>query len=161
MFTRNAFAATFRCLLVFSFAYILPVRGYSQAGDASLLVLTNINKLFPPVIERFNPGGPADEPTTETVLPIVFFRKAKKVSAAYDGYAIEIASSDRPLMQNDPIFKKFGNIIFDRQEDGKYAYLIPIPFSTKKSTESFLENVIKPHTPSAKVVVYKNGNCKK
>jgi hypothetical protein len=160
MFTRNAFAATFRCLLVFSFAYILPVRGYSQAGDASLLVLTNINKLFPPVIERFNPGGPADEPTSEEVLPIVFYRKAKKLSAAYSGYAIEIANSDRPLLQTDPIFKKFGSIIFDRKEDGKYVYLIPIPFSTKKSTESFLENVIKPNSPDAKLVEYKKGTCK-
>jgi hypothetical protein len=160
MFTRNTIMATLRCLSVFLFAYILPLPANSQTGDASLLVLTNINKLFPPVIERFNPGGPADEPATETVLPIVFFRKAKKVSAAYDGYAIEIASADKPLLQNDPIFKKFGNIVFDRREDGKYAYLIPVPFSTKKSSETFLDIVIKPKTPEAKLVEYKKGTYK-
>jgi hypothetical protein len=64
------------------------------------------------------------------------------------------------LLQTDPIFKKFGNIIFDRKEDGKYVYLIPIPFSTKKSTESFLDNVIKPNSPNAKIVEYKKGTCK-
>jgi hypothetical protein len=160
MFTRNTIVAGLRCLTVFSFAYILPIRTYSQTGDASLLVLTNINQLFPPVIERFNPGGPVDEPTTEAVLPIVFYRKAKKVSAAYDGYAIEVVSSDRPLLQTDPIFKKFGNIVFDRREDGKYAYLIPVPFSTKKSTEIFLDIVIKPKTPLARLVEYKKGTYK-
>jgi hypothetical protein len=163
MFTRKSIAVAFRCASVLGISYILPFQSYGQAGDASLLVLTNINKLFPPVIERFSPGGPdeeSNESSVSTLPPMIFFRKAKKISAAYDGYAIELTTSERPLLHNDPIFKKFGNIIFDRQEDGKYAYLIPVPFSSKKSTESFLENVIKPNTPAAKLVVYKKGTCK-
>lgn len=129
----------------------------AQTGDAQLAILDPIRRLFPKPVERFAPGGPEEKATAPTEKPVIMYRSARRISAAYAGCVIELASADRPLLHDNPIFKKFGNVQYDRTAEGKYSYFILVPFSSKKAIESFFEVVIKPRNPEAKIVEYKDG----
>ena len=96
----------------------------------------------------------AKEARTNPVTP---HRIHKKLPAMYDGYAVEVATSTYPLDQTNPIFRKFGNIHYDKLERGSYSYLILGRFSNDKSALHFLNNIIGPQVKSAKVVHYEEG----
>ena len=81
----------------------------------------------------------------------------KKLPSFYQGYAIEVASSTYPLDRSNPIFKKFGNIHYDKLDRGSYSYLILGRFSDDKSALHFLNNVIVAQVSDARVVHYKDG----
>ena len=81
----------------------------------------------------------------------------KKLPVFYEGYAIEVASSTYFLDPKNPIFRKFGNIHFDKLERGSYSYLILGRFSDDQSVLKFLQNVIAPQVADARAVHYKEG----
>ena len=93
--------------------------------------------------------------------PVVVTKRAQKISAAYQGYAIEIAKSELPLLSDDVLFRQFGNLRYDQNEDGTYSYLVLTPFQKKKSVKKFYERIIKEKAPESKIVKYKSGNRKK
>ena len=98
----------------------------------------------------YRPAKEANEAT-----PVYHFHK--KLPALYEGYAIEVATSTYPLNPDNPIFRKFGNIHYDKLERGGYSYLIPGRFSNDKSALHFLNNVIVPQVKDARVIRYKDG----
>lgn len=163
MFNRLATISLRKPIGIFLLLTASVFQASAQGDMAQVDIFNPLAKLLPRPIERFQPGGPAEETVEEKTnekpseKPVIYLRYAKKLSAAYEGFAIELLSAERPLLQGNPIFKKFGGIVFDRTEDGKYAYVIMVPFSSKKSVESFLENVVKPKAPGAKIVTFKNG----
>lgn len=83
--------------------------------------------------------------------------KTKKVSQNYTGYKIEILLVDEPLAENHPLFREMGGIEMDVTTRGKYAYLVG-NFSSEKSANHFLNNVIKGRYPKATLQQYDNGN---
>lgn len=83
--------------------------------------------------------------------------KTKKVSKSYTGYKIEILVVDEPLSENHQLFREMGGIEMDVTSRGKYAYLVG-NFSTEKSANHFLNNVIKGRYPDAELQQYDNGN---
>lgn len=84
-------------------------------------------------------------------------RVHKKIPSFYEGFVIEVATSTYPLDPSNPIFKKFGNIHYDKLERGSYSYVILGRFTDDKSVLHFLQNVIAAQVPEAKAVHYKNG----
>ena len=89
-----------------------------------------------------------------------YYRHHKKLSSEYEGYAIELTTSDLPLKRNYFLFDQFGNVNYDKLEDGGYSYCILAKFSSKKSVEHFLETIILPKAPEARLIEYKNGKRK-
>ena len=81
----------------------------------------------------------------------------KKLPSFYEGYAVEVATSTYPLDPSNPIFRKFGNIHYDKLERGSYSYIILGRFSNDHSALHFLNNIIAPQVTDAKVVHYKDG----
>ena len=81
----------------------------------------------------------------------------KKLPALYEGYAVEVGTSTYPLDTQNPLFRKFGNIHYDKLERGSYSYLILGRFKNDKSALHFLHNIIAPQVATAKVVHYKEG----
>ncbi len=92
--------------------------------------------------------------------PVVAVKRAHKISAAYEGYAIVIAKTDLPLLSTDKLFRQFGNLTYDQNADGTYSYLILTPFRKKKNVKRFFERVIKAKNPNATIVRYKAGKLK-
>jgi outer membrane protein OmpA-like peptidoglycan-associated protein len=82
--------------------------------------------------------------------------RAKKVSQTYTGYKIELLVSDEMLSADHSLFREMGGVEMDITFGEEYAYLIG-NFSTEKSAQHFLNNVIKGRFPSAKIQHYENG----
>lgn len=89
--------------------------------------------------------------------PKPFVRKTTRIAADYENFAIVIKESERPLLSTDPIFRRFGKIVYDKTESGRYVYMIRTPFKSKKSVDAFLEAVLQPHFPGAYTVEYRKG----
>jgi len=85
------------------------------------------------------------------------YRFHKKLPGMYDGYAIEVARSTYPLDRANPIFRQFGNVHYDKLEQGGYSYLILGRFSGDDSGLRFLDNIIRPKAKEAKLVHYQDG----
>jgi hypothetical protein len=93
--------------------------------------------------------------------PVLVAKRAQKMSAAYDGFAILVSTTELPLLSGDPLFRQFGNLQYDQNADGSYSYFILTPFHSKKSVNRFFKRVIKGKAPEASVVKYKKGKRKK
>ncbi len=88
------------------------------------------------------------------------FRHCKKLSATYSGIAIEVAISNFPLDNSDPIFRLYGNIHYYKHVDGWYSYMILTQFPSKEAAIRFLDQVIKPTIAEARIIEFKEGNRK-
>ncbi len=89
-----------------------------------------------------------------------YYRHHKKLSSIYEGYVIELTTSDLPLKRNYFLFDQFGNVHYDKLKKGGYSYCIMANFSSKKSVEHFMETIILPKAPEAKLIEYKKGKRK-
>ncbi len=85
------------------------------------------------------------------------YRFHKKLPVLYEGYAIEIATSTYPLNRTNSMFRKFGNVHYDKLEQGGYSYVILGRFSDDISALRFLHNIIVPKAEDARLVHYKDG----
>ncbi len=90
-----------------------------------------------------------------------YYRHHKKLAVTHSGIVLELITSDLPLKRNYPLFKKFGNVYYDRLDEGGYAYCILTNFSKLRKAKTYLQQMILPHAPSAKVVKYQLGRRKK
>ncbi len=162
MFNRLTLVSLTHFFLILAFTSGKTTCASAQSADAQFAVIATIRTLLPKFVERYQPGGPAVEIAPKTVVekPVMVVRRARRINSAYEGFAIQLAAVERPLLHDDPIFRKFGNIVYERTEDGKYAYLIQVPFTNKESVQSFLANVIAPRLPDAKIAEYQNGILK-
>ncbi len=89
-----------------------------------------------------------------------YYRHHKKLSANYEGYAIELITSYLPLKRNHFLFDQFGSVYYDKLEKGGYSYCILANFSSRKSLERFLETIILPKAIEARMIEYKKGKRK-
>jgi hypothetical protein len=89
-----------------------------------------------------------------------YYRHHKKLPSNYEGYAIELTTSALPLKRNYFLFDQFGNVFYDKLEEGGYSYCILANFSSKKSVERFLELIILPKATEARLLEFKKGKRK-
>lgn len=84
----------------------------------------------------------------------------KRLPALYSGYTIELDVSEYPLDKKNPLFRRFGNVLYDKIPEGGYSYLIRVNFSSVEAIEKYLEGVIIHNAPEARIIEYKNGKRK-
>jgi hypothetical protein len=97
--------------------------------------------------------------TTKKVIPKIkdTYRHHKALPETFEGMVIELTTSDLPLQRDYPLFKQFGQVFYDRVKDLGYSYCIIANFSSERALRQYLEQVISPKAPEAKLVEYKNG----
>lgn len=96
-----------------------------------------------------------------TPKKVNIYRHHKKLSVTHSGIVLELITSDLPLKRNNPLFKQFGNVYYDRLDKGGYAYCILTDFNKLRAAKAYLVQMILPHAPTAKVVKYQLGRRKK
>ncbi len=84
--------------------------------------------------------------------------RAILVDKLYNGYKVELFTSEQELDNNHAIFKRYGKIFLD-DTGTAFSYMIG-SFEQKDAAEKFLDTVIKPFYPEAKVIRYKSGKRK-
>jgi|GEM_PF-6491113 len=85
------------------------------------------------------------------------YRYHKRLASTHSGIVIELTASNYPLSRDFPIFKQFGNVYYDKLEQGGYSYLIKTNFKSWEAAEKFLNEIILPKAPEARVIEYKTG----
>lgn len=85
------------------------------------------------------------------------YRSYKKLPQLYNGFAIEVASSNFPLQQSNPVFRQFGNLHYEKLREGGYSYLILYDFSSKEAALDFVKTIIRPKATEAILFEYKDG----
>ncbi len=90
-----------------------------------------------------------------------FYRHHKKLPLTYSGIVLELATTDLPLKRDNQLFKQFGNVHYDKLDNGAYAYCILTSFSNLKQAHDYLHKMIIHRAPTAKVVKYQLGKRKK
>jgi hypothetical protein len=104
------------------------------------------------IITSIKPAAPATKPTS--------VRFHKRFPQLFTGFAIEIAASTYPMDRANPIFQQFGNVLYDKLDEGGYSYLIMANFSSKDAALEFVNKVVKPKAEHAKLIHYNEGNRK-
>lgn len=85
-------------------------------------------------------------------------RTVKEIPAAFDGYSIELITVyNEPLGYDEALFQKFGGIMLDKRSSDEFVYLLG-QFEKATQADDYLEKVIKPQFPNAKIVAYKAGH---
>lgn len=90
-----------------------------------------------------------------------FYRHHKKLPLTYSGIILELAVTDLPLKRDNQLFKQFGNVHYDKLDNGEYAYCILTSFSNLKKAHDYLQTMIIHRAPAAKAVKYQLGKRKK
>lgn len=156
MFNRtfqNLARASKRALPV-AIGLFLSARATAQMAENQLVAV--VNNEPPAKVIYYAPGA-----TAKTDIQPTYARTAKKLSAAFEGFAIELAATDFPLSRENALFRQFGRVFFERGEDGKYHYLILAQnFSSKKAVEDFIGQIIKKRAPEAVAVEFRQGKRK-
>ena len=84
--------------------------------------------------------------------------RAILVSQSYSGFKVELFTSEAELPNSNIVFEKYGKVYLDATE-ANFSYMIG-HFVQKKSAENFLNTVILPRYPDAKIIKYKDGKRK-
>jgi len=79
-------------------------------------------------------------------------RSAKRLNEGYQGYVVEMMTTSRPLKKNHNLFSLFGNVFYKKVKNKGYVYYILLDFKKRKSAQNYLEQMILPKVPKAKLV---------
>lgn len=126
---------------------------HAQQDDKSILV--TVETLERDYQKTAQPEAKISKTNKKTTAS--FYRHHKKLAQTFEGYAIELTTADFPLSRNYHLFEQFGQVYYDRIEGKGYSYLILADFSSKKSIETYIKNVISYKAPEAILVEYKKG----
>ncbi|MFK7980170.1 MAG: hypothetical protein AB8G86_09335 [Saprospiraceae bacterium] len=102
-----------------------------------------------------------NQQTPYVLQKTIRYRHHKKLSVTHSGIVLELITSDLPLKRDFKLFQQFGNIYYDVLNGGGYAYCILTNFNKLKKAKAYLQQMILPHAPTAKVVKYQLGRRKK
>ncbi|MEY3369028.1 MAG: hypothetical protein RI973_2183 [Bacteroidota bacterium] len=97
-------------------------------------------------------------PKEKSSTPGAPLRNQKKLPQLFCGYAIEIAYAEYPLDPADPIFRQFGNVVYQKLQAGGYSYLILGRFSTREGALQFMKTVMLPRVEDARLFEYTDGH---
>ena len=146
MRTLTLWAAVF----VWSLVYSAPAQGQQEYDMDELPVLA----LMKDKKDKGAYGSFKEEERGKTAL---IYRHHKQLPTGFTGYVIELIHSEVPLQRKNEMFKHFGNVVYDKLEDGSYSYCFVIDFGKKKSMETFLQKVVRPKVTEARIIQYKKG----
>ncbi len=133
---------------------VLATSARAQMAENQLVAVVNHEP--PAKVVYYAPGASA-----KTDVQPTYARQARKLSAAYDGFAVELMATDFPLSRENALFRQFGRVFFERGDDGKWHYLILAPsFSSKKGVEDFIAMMLSKRAPGALAVEYREGKRK-
>jgi hypothetical protein len=163
MFNRSfaLCALTKFTFLILLLTFLTAKNASAQMAETQLVSVVNIETPAtvveaPAKTVYYAPGASA-----KTDVQPTYARWAKKLSAVYDGYAIQLAVTDFPLSRENALFQQFGRVFYERNEAGKYCYMILASnFSSKKAVEEFIGNILKKRVADAVAVEYKSGKRK-
>ena len=91
----------------------------------------------------------------------IYYRHHKKMSVTHSGIVLELITSELPLKRDHPLFQRFGNIYYDQLDEGGYSYCILTNFDKLKKAKAYLQQIVLPQAPEAKVIKYQLGRRKK
>jgi hypothetical protein len=94
----------------------------------------------------------------KATAPVAPLRNQKKLPQRFSGYAIEIAYADFPLDPANPIFRQFGNVVYQKLQAGGYSYLILGRFTTREGAMHFMNTVMLPKVEEARLFEYTDGH---
>ena len=134
------------------------LNGLSLGAQSNDTILVHIPE--PQPVESPKPVGNKKVSKAGKITPS-YYRHHKKLPAIYSGFGIQLTTSDLPLKRDYFLFKQFGNIHYEKLDEGGYAYVLLVKFSSKKALENYITQVILPKAPEALPLVYKNGICKR
>ena len=86
----------------------------------------------------------------------VIQRKPKAVPSNFSGYKIQFYSAPYELPLSHKIFSRHGNIVIVKDKKGQFLYCIG-DFDDADNASDFLNHVIKPKYPKAKVLRFDHG----
>jgi len=86
-----------------------------------------------------------------------FYRHHKKLPKTFEGFVIELTTSDFPLNRDYHLFDQFGAVFYDQVKGKGYSYLILADFSSKESIKQYIKNVVIHKAPEARLIEYKKG----
>jgi hypothetical protein len=139
---------------IFVFVICSFTTSYAQMAESQLVSVVNIPA--PTKTIYYAPGASPKKDIEPT-----YARWAKKMSAVYDGFAVQLCVTDFPLSRENALFSQFGQVFYERTAEGKFAYMIAAPkFSNKKSLQDFIDNIMKKRAPEAVAVEFKDGKRK-
>jgi len=141
---------TFWTVLILFTAYSAPALGQQESDSDELPVLALIK-------EKENKGAYGAFKEEERGKTALIYRHHKQLPTGFSGYVIELIHSEVPLQRKNEMFKHFGNVVYDKLEDGSYSYCFVIDFSKKKSMETFLQKIVRPKVAEARIIQYKKG----
>jgi len=127
--------------------FAVLVIAISESSSAQTADLSSGSEAYAPTRHTVTAVAPASTP----------YRFHKKLPQLFSGFAIEIATSTYPLDREDPIFRQFGNVNYEKLSEGGYSYLILGKFTSKSSALHFVETIIKPKAEKARLFEYKDG----
>lgn len=110
---------------------------YSTKGGPSPNIFTKVNSLQ---------EGDAKPESAEQYI-------ATALPGGYEGYAVEIARTDRPLFAGHPVLRQFTPVYMHRDTDGKYGYYIG-QFQHLSDLRNFYRSIALPKFPQAELVYF-------
>lgn len=126
---------------------------FGQADDRSFLVTTDM-----PPREYEAPEDMIKKATVITNTTKDFYRHHKRLPVTFEGYVIELTTSDFPLNRDYHLFEQFGKVYYDQVPGEGYSYIILIDFSSKKAIEEYIGNIVIHKAPEARLFEYKKGS---
>lgn len=88
------------------------------------------------------------------------YRYHRKLAKTHTGIVIELMASNLPLERDLAIFKQFGNVFYDKLDEGGYSYVIKTNFTSTEAAQKFLNNIIIHKAPDGRVIEYDEGKRK-
>ena len=80
----------------------------------------------------------------------------KSIPNGYNGYRVQLIMANSKLPGSHQIFTQHGDLALEETKDGTFAYLLG-DFNQLKDVEGFLQHIVMPRYPDAKIVQYIDG----
>ena len=81
-------------------------------------------------------------------------KSAKRLETGYKGYLVELLTVSRPLKSHHKLFSLFGNVYYQKIPKKGYVYFIPLGFRSQNAALQYLNQMILPKIPKARLVKY-------
>ena len=80
----------------------------------------------------------------------------RSIPSDYTGYRVQLITANSKLPGSHQIFSQHGDLAMEETKDGTFAYLLG-DFNQLKDTEGFLQHIVLPRYPNAKIIQYLDG----
>ena len=89
--------------------------------------------------------------------PLCTIRHHQRMPIDFQGFLVELASSDEPLSRSNPLFSPYGIIHYREVDNGIRKYYLVTQFNTIETLAKYFNDRVRPNTPGAKMIRVKKG----